>query len=336
MRIRFLFLILAATAAACPSACAQPAQAGDRGAQQLPREDAIRIAEFYRLSAQIQDSIWPEWSKTPSPLLLVTAESEFLTRTPAPPKEFTKISEDVFVRPRVFNAQFLATFPAFGPPAIIVVGQPKNTLAKTSTPWLITLMHEHFHQLQYGKPGYYEAVKALDLAHGDASGMWILNYPFPYERPDVIEGFSHLRDLLLAALNAAGDRQFREAAENYVRERKKVFARLSPDDHKYLSFQLWQEGIARYTQIQSAEAAAQYNPSAEFAALPDYLPFADYAREARAQTLAELKTADIARMKRVFVYSFGAAEGLLLDRLNPGWKRAYFERPLSMDALFEK
>ena len=31
-----------------------------------------------------------------------------------------------------------------------------------------------------------------------------------------------------------------------------------PDDRKYFSFQLWQEGVARYIQIKSAEAAADY------------------------------------------------------------------------------
>jgi hypothetical protein len=320
MRMLLLFLVLTATAAT----------------PQMPREDAIRIAEFYRLSAQIQDTMWPDWSKTPSPLLLVTAENEFLVGNPAPPKEFAKVSENTYARPRVFNTQFLATFPAFGPPAVMVVGEPKNTEARASTPWLITLMHEHFHQLQYGKPGYYEAVKGLGLSRGDDSGMWILNYPFPYEKPEVVEGFSRLRDLLLAALSAADDRHFKEAAANYVRERKKVFALLAPDDHKYWSFQLWQEGIARYTQIKAAEAAAHYNPTAEFASLPDYLPFAEYAKQARAETLAELRSADIAKMKRTFVYAFGAAEGLLLDRLNPGWKRAYFEHPLSTDLLFEK
>lgn len=305
-------------------------------AQQMPREDAIRVAEFYRLSAQIQDTIWPDWSKTPSPLLLVTADREFLTRSAAPPKEFTKVSEDTYARARVFDPQFLATFPAFGPPAVIVVGEPQNTEARASTPWLITLMHEHFHQLQYGKPGYYEAVKALGLSRGDTTGMWILNYPFPYQQPEVVQGFSHLRDLLVAALNVTDAQQFKKAAAEYVRERKKVFAQLSPDDRKYFSFQLWQEGIARYTQLKAAEAAGTYTPSVDFASLPDYLPFADYARQARAQTLAELKAADIAKMKRIFVYSFGAAEGLLLDRLNPEWKRAYFEHPLSTDPLFEK
>lgn len=302
----------------------------------MPREDAIRVAEFYRLSTQIQDTIWPEWSKTPSPLLLVTADNEFLTHSSSPPKGFIKALEDVFVRPRVFDTQFLATMPAFGPPAVMVVGEPKNTLAKTSTPWLITLMHEHFHQLQYARSGYYDAVQALGLSHGDTTGMWILNYPFPYDKPEVAQGFSRLRDLLVAALNVSDERQFKAAAAGYVRERQAVFAQLSPDDAKYFSFQLWQEGIARYTQIKAAEAAASYTPSPDFTSLPDYLPFADYAKQARAETLAELKTADLAKMKREFVYPFGAAEGLLLDRLNPGWKRTYFERPLSTDSLFQK
>ena len=354
MRMHVLLVLLALTAIAAPSApissksaqagasgasipaSTRPAQSGNAETQQMPLEDVVRVAEFYRLSTQIQDSIWPEWSQAPSPLLLVTADSEFLTHSPSPPKGFTKVAEDMFVRPRVFDTQFLATMPAFGPPAVMVVGEPKNTLAKSSTPWLITLMHEHFHQLQYGKRGYYEAVRALGLSRGDTTGMWILNYPFPYDKPDVVEGFSHLRDLLLAALSTADDQQFKKAAADYVAERKKVFARLSTDDHKYLSFQLWQEGIASYTQIKAGEAAENYHPSAEFASLPDYLPFADYARQARAQNMAELKAADIAKMKRIFVYPFGAAEGLFLDRLNPGWKRAYFERPLSTDSLFEQ
>ena len=180
------------------------------------------------------------------------------------------------------------------------------------------------------------AVEALGLSRGDTTGMWVLNYPFPYDKPEVVEGFSLLRDRLLAALNVREEQQFKKAAADYVRERKKVFALLSSDDHKYLSFQLWQEGIARYTEIKAAEEAANYRPTAEFTSLADYLPFADYARQAPAETLKELKTADIARMKRTFVYAFGAGEGLLLDRMNPGWKRTYFEHPLSTDLLFEK
>jgi len=301
----------------------------------LPHEDAVRIAEFYRLADKIQDTLWPQWSHTPAPLLLLTDKTEFLTHHPAPPKDFTKLGDDVYARPRTYPPRLLATFPAFGPPAVIVVGEPQNSEAKTSTPWLIVVMHEHFHQLQYGKPGYYEALKRLDLSHGDQSGMWILNYPFPYDQPEVAQGFAHLRDLLLAALAEKDESKFRKLATAYVTERKKVFGQLSDDDRKYFSFQLWQEGIARYTQIKCADAAAAYQPSREFAQLDDYEPFSAYAARARQDTLEELRHADMTKMHRVFVYSFGAAEGLLLDRLHPKWKSDYFQHPLSTDAWFD-
>jgi hypothetical protein len=304
-------------------------------AQQLQSADAVRVAEFYRLASQIQDKIWPEWSKTPAPLMLVTAETEFLFHHPSTPPGFKDAGGGVLARPRQFPTAFLATFPAFGPPAVIVIGQPQNTEAKTSTPWVIIAMHEHFHQLQYGKPGYDDEVRALNLSRGDNTGMWMLNYPFPYDKPEVAQGFSHLRDLLLQALTETDAKKARQLAKQYPAERKKVFALLSADDHKYIAFQFWQEGIARYTQIEAAEAAATYQPTAEFQQLPDYESFPAYAAHARQDTLDELKRADIAKWKRVFVYSFGAAEGMLLDRLHPGWQSEYFRHPLTTDPLFD-
>ncbi|MGP0095849.1 MAG: hypothetical protein ACLPHI_02335 [Terriglobales bacterium] len=304
-------------------------------AQQLPREDAIRIAEFYRLAAQIRDQIWPNWSNTPAPLLLVTDKMEFLTHDPKPPKDFTKVADDLFARPRQFDTHLLATFPAFGPPPVIVIGQAQNTDAKTSTPWVITLMHEHFHQLQDDQPGYAAAVNHLNLSGADTTGMWMLNYPFPYERKDVVQSFANLRDLLLNALAQTNRTKFERSAAHYVSQRRQALARLSQDDHKYLSFQLWQEGIARYTEIRVAEAAAGYRPTPDYATLPDYETFAAYAGRVREKTLKELREADIREMKRTFVYPFGATEGLLLDRLNPEWKTEYFQHLLSTDALFE-
>ena len=301
----------------------------------LPADDGIRIREFYRLAAQVQDKIWPNWSTVPAPLMLVTKEAEFLTHHASPPKEFEKIGDDVYARPRQFPLGLLATFPAFGPPAVIVIGEPRNTESKTSTPWLITVMHEHFHQLQNGQPGYYQAVEALGLARGDKTGMWMLNYPFPYDQPEVTQEFARLRDLLLATVNEADSTKLTALAKRYVAERKKFFSLVSPDDHKYFSFQLWQEGIARYTQIKAAEAAAQYQPTPEFAALADYEPFSAYAARARKDTLDELRQADLAKTRRVVVYSFGGAEGLLLDRINPKWKDEYFKELLSTDRLFD-
>jgi hypothetical protein len=267
--------------------------------EQLPADDGVRIREFYRLAARIQDRIWPEWSKTPAPVLLVTAETEFLTHYSSPPAEFRKIEDDIYARPRKFSTSFLATFPAFGPPVVIVAGEPGNTTSKTSTRWLITLMHEHFHQLQDGKPGYFAAVEGLGLSHGDQTGMWMLNYEFPYERPEVAEGFGRLRDLLVETVNETDEHKFMALAKRYVEERRRFFAQLSGEDHKYFAFQLWQEGVARYTEIKVAEAAANYKPSADFAELPDFEPFGPYAERVRRETLTESRKSGSRKGKKV-------------------------------------
>ncbi|HEY4053437.1 MAG TPA: hypothetical protein VGL74_06835 [Terriglobales bacterium] len=305
-------------------------------AQQLSAVDAVRIREFYRLAEQIQDRVWPHWSQTPAPLLLVTEQGEFLTHHPAPPKDFKKISGEFYARQRTFPTNLLATFPAFGPPSVIVIGEPANTVSKTSTPWLITLMHEHFHQLQNSQPRYFQAVEDLNLSGGDTTGMWMLNYPFPYGAPGVVAGFAGMRDLLLQALSESDQQKFAKLAAEYSNSRKLFFAQLSPSDHKYLAFQLWQEGIARYTQVKVAEEAVDHKTTVQYAALPDFESFGDYAEKARRETLDELRTAEISKQKREIVYAWGAAEGFLLDRLDPGWKDKYFSHPFSLDYFFEQ
>jgi hypothetical protein len=301
---------------------------------QIPVEDAVRVHEFYRLAAQIQDGIWANWSQAPPPLLVVTPDKEFLTHLPAIPKDFKAVGDGFYSRPRQFAVNLLATFPAFGPPSVIVIGEPKNTSSKASTPWLITLMHEHFHQMQQAQPGYFEAVQGLGLSHGDTMGMWMLNYPFPYEKPEIADSFANLRDLLFGAVTESDKGKAESLAQQYIRARKKFFAQLVSDDKKYFNFQLWQEGIARYTQIKVAEAAEHYQPTAEYTALSDFEPFSIYAAKARTETLNELKRADLREWKRTAVYSFGAAEGMLLDRINPTWKDGYFNHPLSLDSFF--
>ena len=52
---------------------------------------------------------------------------------------------------------------------------------------MLTVLHEHFHQLQQSQPGYFQGVEALGLSGGDQTGMWMLNYPFPYKTPAVAE-----------------------------------------------------------------------------------------------------------------------------------------------------
>ena len=84
------------------------------------------------------------------------------------------------VRERVFPPNLRACFPAVGDVSTIVIGQPAAT-EQSSTFWVLTVLHEHFHQLQNAQPDYYSSVDSLNLARGDSTGGWMLNFPFPYD-----------------------------------------------------------------------------------------------------------------------------------------------------------
>jgi hypothetical protein len=307
--------------------------------------DRTRLAEVFRLSDRIGDRVWPNWSKAPFAILLVTPEHEFLIRHPKPSADFSNLGydlvlkSDVYYRKTNFSPHLLATFPAISGSmsSTIVVGQAENTLSRTSTPWVIMLLHEHFHQLQDSQPNFYADANALNLSGADKSGMWMLNYPFPYDRKDVQDEFRAVSMSLAAAVQSPSVSRVQQArrAREYLEATWKFRELISPDDYKYFSFQFWKEGIARYTEYQVARmAATSYRPSKEFRSLKDYQSFADVAESTRARIFKQLRTQKLGESKREVVYSFGAAEGLLLDKINPRWRARYFVEKFDLSKLF--
>jgi hypothetical protein len=310
---------------------------------QLGQLDRVRLAEAFRLADKLGNRVWPEWNKAPFAVLLVTPDYEFLIRNPHPAADFILVNYDpwfrsnVYYRKRTQSPHLLATFPLDGPVPTIVIGQPENTAKKTSTPWLVVLMHEHFHQLQYSQPSYYPEVNALGLASHDKTGMWMLNYPFPYDWAEMHELFTRLSWLLADALEAKTSADFAKKLAAYRKQRVDWENTLSPDDYRYVSFQLWQEGIARYTEFRIATLAAKsYKPSKAFRALKDYQRFSDVAADLRRGIINELRTNKIEENKREIFYALGAGEGLLLDRVNPQWQRNYFVKKFYLNSYFEK
>ena len=248
--------------------------------------DRVRLAEAFNLAGELGDDLWPGWTKAPFAVLLVTRDKEFLMRHPQPSKDFTslgydsRLKSDVYYRDRKFQTNLLATFPAVGGVSTIVIGQAENTDSKTSTPWVITLLHEHFHQLQDSQPHFYEEVEKLNLSRGDQTGMWMLNYPFPYASAEVSQQFTVLARLLVEALEAKTKTLFPAKLAAYLDPRRALKKLLSADDYKYLSFQLWKEGMARYTEYRVGEwAASKYQPTREFRELKDFTPFAAVAKQ---------------------------------------------------------
>jgi hypothetical protein len=78
-------------------------------------------------------------------------------------------------------------------------------------------------------------------------------FAFPYKDAQVREQFSILCKLLLDALQAKKKSEFSAKLGAYLKARRAFEQMLSPDDYKYFSFQLWQEGVARYAELRIAD-----------------------------------------------------------------------------------
>ncbi|PHS23866.1 MAG: hypothetical protein COA84_10310 [Robiginitomaculum sp.] len=301
----------------------------------LPLRIAPLINEARALARTQGDAIWPGFAKTPFPILYVDKTNSFLFCPVGAAKGFIALGRDPFTkcmvktRTRVFAPGLKATFPAVDNIATVVIGAPTQTEGNATT-WIATLLHEHFHQMQMGWPGYDDQVKALDLSDGDQSGGWMLNFPFPYTDDNVAGGFALMAEKLAAVLRS-DDTNLAATLLAYRKARRRAFARLNARQARYGEFQLWLEGIARYSEIALAEAAIERARRAQ--APYDYSALAVNLRN---RVLENLQNFDLQQNKRVSFYALGAGEGLLLDRIRPNWRTQYFQSGMAMGPLLEK
>ena len=300
----FIIPLLAAAAAVQPGG---PTSSPDVGQQ---------LAEVRRFSNANGERLWNGYGKAPFGFLLITEKEESLICRDAVPDGFSAAGMDTttgcprFTRPRSgFPDTLLAAMPIFGPPAVIVMGTPKST-GRSEAGWTRTILHEHFHQWQYDLPTYFERTKALDLHGGDETGMWVLNFAFPYDDQSVVEAFNAASLKLGEAVAARGTEEFGATFDRYLAARQALAAKAGDRNWRYLEFQLWQEGVARWTEIQLGKTYPR----------PDVRQSAAKLEE---QTIQELASPDLAGKKREVVYAYGAAEAMLLDACRADWRSEY-------------
>lgn len=261
--------------------------------------------------------LWPGWDETPFGLVLVGETEERLVCDGRAPEGFGNETAEpvtgcqVRSRPRTFPTGLLAAMPVFGPPSVVVVGEPALT-GQDDHSWTLTLLHEHFHQHQTASPDYWARVEALDLSGGDQTGMWMLTYPFAYDDLQVASA-AHTAAGALAALL---DRDAAPTADDvaaYLAARRALAATVTARDWRYAEFQMWQEGVARWTEIAAAQSF-------------DDQAYQEAGRSRRRTVLDELATLDLTEDQRLVFYALGAGEAELLERCGTDWQAHYFDQ----------
>ena len=295
-------------------------------AASLPAVEAANFQCAQEVFAAVGEEVWPGWQAAPFDALIIDAETEYAITSRAEIPGFAAAGRlgDAYVlrRTRTLDPKLLATFPALSSPAPVIVAGTAEATGKSAAEWVVTLLHEHFHQHQYSQPWYYERSAALGLARGDTTGMWMLSYDFPYEDPEVGTRYAAFTNALSRALRARGEGIFAAALRDVKARWRELREGLAADDYAYFRFQAWQEGVARYVELLVSQRAAQpclKEPPA--AATMDRI-------------FASLDRPELARQKRVAFYAAGAAIALLLDETSPGWKTKYFDRPFEIESYF--
>jgi hypothetical protein len=307
----------------------------------LRESDRIRINEAFKIEEKFGDKVWKDWNKVPFAVDLVTDSAEFLIKHPNPSPDFKLVGYDsllqsnIYYRKRIFDKHLLATFPAVNALSTIVVGIPENT-RKSSVAWIITLLHEHFHQLQSAQKDYYASVNGLDLAGSDSTGMWMLNYPFPYEDKKINDAYDSLKIALTAAIKSEEGNDKKLLIKNYL-EKKEVFKNLlNEKDYRYFSFQLWQEGIARYTELTITKTLLDcgYVFSDAVKNLNDFIELKNFYNDYYNNEINLLHGLSLYSSKRICFYAVGTGEGFLLDFTNPEWKKLYFNDKFYLEKYY--
>jgi hypothetical protein len=286
------------------------------------------IAEVRHFAKSTGDKLWPGYGPAPFEFLLVADDREELFCRTSVPEGFKPDGIDSasgcaeYVRPRTgLTDDLLAALPIFGLPSTIVMGTPQST-GRTDAEWTRTILHEHFHEWQDSLPDIFERIGALDLAGGDKSGMWMLNFPFPYSDPAIVSTFNAASHLLGAAVDARGTPAFKPALTRYLAARAKLAKAAGARNWRYAELELWKEGVARWTEIELGKEFPDPDVRASALALNQ-------------KTRAWLDKPDLAGAGREFVYPYGASEAMLLQACDPNWRTRY-SSVLALGPLLEE
>ncbi len=288
------------------------------------------IATYQAVASNMYDSYWAEWETVPKNLLLIGDELEYYFGSQYSDTTFLETCEGIPSRPATLSKHFLATFPYINYQPTIIIGTPENT-KQTPMEWTVTLLHEHFHQLQFSHPDYNTAQKSLQLDKGDQTGMWMLNHPFPYEDHRVVKQVNQITKNLLL-LQDAVDVQSILKQHRILKEQLKTI--IGDEHYRYLNLQLWQEGYARFMELSILEhwiTNFEHIDQKRF----DQVSLDNYLKSYKIEILNSLTAAPINESKRVYFYALGAAEALLIEEVNPEWKRAYFDELFTTDHLLK-
>ncbi len=367
--VLFAVALLAAAVSALanrrlPRASADPAH--------LSVAERARLAEYFHLRDQLGERVWPGFGDADIPVVLYNEATVFLVglADPAPGwrpmpdgdaagGSWSPLAEAVAgqpaygqplpangATPQAFTVQVgdrwaasLTTMEwmrvglaeeirADLPPAVAAVfpyGLFLDQLLSGSDQFISLIAHEAFHAFQ-------GQVAPQRLAAAEAASRQEAGYPWE----TTAAAWQSELATLAAAVAAPTDAEAARLAGEFLdsRARRRAEMGLTPAQIDFEQQREWLEGLARYAELaiwREAAADPAYQPVAALADEPDFADYTGY--EARWQRELEQMERMAAQPDEGRFYYSGMAIGVLLDRLQPGWKARALEPGVTLEGV---
>lgn len=340
----------------------------------LSELDKAHIAEVLHVRQTLGNAVWPGWGDVDIPVLVYNEQYAFLAGVQNPSSGWVNVStnqqkgtawelvegDDFLGQP--YNRQLLS--PGGATPQAFTVKIGENWVASMPTRetllisldqqirsdfgpvfphWWFTrqlagdsevyiggLLHESFHAFQ--------GITAGDRLLAGENALRMGEAAYPWEEKTHVENWQIELDTLAGALRAETPEEMEAMVQQFLelRSARRTANALTDNLINLERWREWEEGLAKYTELESLRQAAS---APEYAAVdvlkvdPDFHSYRGFQRRWSNEltTLTRQASADENR----FYYS-GMAQAFLLDRLMPGWKhRAMQENVWLEDLLVE-
>jgi hypothetical protein len=324
----------------------------------LGQLEKTRLSEVFNLRADLGDATWPGWSSVDIPIIVYNEGYAFLIGYPDPPDGWTKfpsmeqrggpwevVPDDSFESqpyyrtpitdpnktPQGFTVQvgdrWVATFQTREysqinfykdfrqqlPPflsAIVPVRVVWSLLMGRTEAYIAALVHESFHA--------YEGMLATDRFRlSEEMYSVMVNYPFDAQE----SAWKQEMQVLVSAAQASTDDVAADLARQFLEMRTDRRHALSTDQVQLEQLREWEEGLAKYAELDITRRAAvdqAYFPFGGISVDKDFKNYSGRDQFWSEQLLEATNVQGISGDTR-FYYS-GNAIAVLLDRLMPAWK----------------
>lgn len=336
--------------------------------------EKARLSEALNLRTALGDATWPGWSEAGIPIIVYNEGYAFLIGYPDPPDGWKKVPtleqrggpwEQVpgdsfdgrpYYRTPItdpqktpqsfivlvgdqyvaslqtreysqvnFYQQFRSELPPFLSSIVPVRLVWALLMGKTDT-YIGGLEHESFH--------VYEAMLSPDRLDASEEMYTVMeNYPFDSTR----SAWKQEMDVLVKAARAATTSQATDLARQFLQLRAARRVGLSTDQVKLEQLREWEEGLAKYAELDISRRAATdpaYIPTSGISSDKNFKDYRDLPKFWENQLGQAANVTGLSGDTR-FYYS-GNALAILLDRLMPGWKSRLLPGGENLDDLLKE